>query len=89
MGNLKETLFVFPWEKPFGNHKMCLLMGFSGGNTTQRQQCMLRASTTLSQSRSPNLNTDHGICFTRQLSWCNVVMGPYLSSANVKNNPIG
>jgi len=25
-------------EKPFGNHKMCLLMGFSGGNTTWRQQ---------------------------------------------------
>jgi len=22
---------VFPWEKPFGNHKMCLNMGFSGG----------------------------------------------------------
>jgi len=49
MGNLKETHnvflgfffqkhFVFPWEKPFGNHKMCLEMGFSGGNATQRQQ---------------------------------------------------
>jgi len=34
MGNLKETHFVFPWDKPFGNHKMCLLMGFSEGNTT-------------------------------------------------------
>jgi len=43
MGNLKETHnvflgFFFLWEKPFGNHKMCLLMGFSGGNTTWRQQ---------------------------------------------------
>ena len=45
MGNLKEThnvflRFFFPWEKPFGNHKMCLLMGFSGENTTRRQQCI-------------------------------------------------
>jgi len=29
---------VFPWEKPFGNHKTCLEMGFSRGNSTQRQQ---------------------------------------------------
>ena len=46
MGNLKETHnvflgFFFPWEKPFGNHKMCLLMGFSRGNTTWRQQWMV------------------------------------------------
>jgi len=45
MGNLKETHnvflgFFFPWEKPFGNHKMCLLMGFSRGNTTRRQPCL-------------------------------------------------
>jgi len=50
MGNLKETHNVFlgfffqkhflclRGEKPFGNHKMCLLMGFSGGNTTRCQQ---------------------------------------------------
>jgi len=56
MGNMKEThnvflkfsfqkhplcSFVFLWEKPFRNHKTCLEMGFSGGNTTQCQQCML------------------------------------------------
>ena len=46
MGNLKEThnvflRFFFPWEKPFGNHKTCLLMGFSRGNTTWRQQCYI------------------------------------------------
>ena len=35
---LSETPFVFPWEKPFRNHKTCLEMGFSGGNTTRRQQ---------------------------------------------------
>jgi len=35
---LSGTLFVFPWEKPFRNHKTCLEMGFSGGNTTQCQQ---------------------------------------------------
>ena len=34
----QKHFFVFPWESPFGNHKMCLLMGFSGGNTTQCQQ---------------------------------------------------
>jgi len=33
-----KALFVFLWEKPFGNHKTCLEMGFSGGNTTQCQQ---------------------------------------------------
>ena len=41
MGNLKETHNVFLWEKPFGNHKTCLLMGFSGGNATRRQQCCI------------------------------------------------
>ena len=30
---------MFPWEKPFRNHKTCLEMGFSGGNTTRCQQC--------------------------------------------------
>jgi len=61
MGNLKETLFVFPWEKPFGNHKTCLLMGFSGGNTTRRQQCKLPP--TLSYS-SRNLFQPHYHYFT-------------------------
>ena len=41
LGFFSETHFVFPWEKPFVNHKMCLLMGFSRGNTTWRQQCSL------------------------------------------------
>ena len=36
-----KALFVFPWEKPFENHKTCLEMGFSGGNNTQCQQCLL------------------------------------------------
>jgi len=50
MGNLKETHNVFLrfffqkhflcfCGKNFGNHKTCLLMDFSGGNTTWCQQC--------------------------------------------------
>ena len=35
---------MFPWEKPFRNHKTCLEMGFSGGNTTQCQQCPLKTA---------------------------------------------
>jgi len=34
----RNTLCV-SMGKPFRNHKTCLEMGFSGGNTTQCQQC--------------------------------------------------
>jgi len=47
MGNMKETHNVFlkfsfqkhPLCFHGKNHKTCLEMGFSGGNTTQCQQC--------------------------------------------------
>jgi len=35
----RNTLCV-SMGKPFKNHKTCLEMGFSGGNTTQCQQCL-------------------------------------------------
>jgi len=50
---------------------------------------MSRASTTLTQSLSTNLKADHLMCLTRHLSRRIVVMGPYISSAEVKNNPMG
>ena len=48
-----------------------------------------RASVTWVQSRSTILNEDHGICFTRRLLRRTDVMGPYISSADATNNPIG
>ena len=48
-----------------------------------------RASVTLSQSWSDSLNADHGMCLRRRLSWCNVVIGPYISSADDKKRAIG
>ena len=50
---------------------------------------MSRASTTRVQSRSDILNADHGMCFTSRLSRRNVVIGPYIASADVTNSPIG
>ena len=48
-----------------------------------------RASMTWTQSRSVILNAVQGMCFTRQLLWCNVVIGPYIWLADVMNNAIG
>ena len=50
---------------------------------------MSRTSTTRCQSLSANLKADHGRCFTTRLSRRNVVIGPYNSSADDKNRPIG
>ncbi|KAF8957898.1 hypothetical protein BDZ97DRAFT_75220 [Flammula alnicola] len=56
--------------------------------TSRPTPSMSRASTTLIQSRSTILNADQGMCFTRRLSRRNVVIGPYISSADVKNKAI-
>ena len=48
-----------------------------------------RASITRFQSASVILNADHGICFTTRLSRRNVVMGLYISSADVKKRSMG
>ena len=45
------------------------------------------ASTTHSQSLVDNMNADQGMCFSTWLLWHNVVIGPYISSADVKNTP--
>ena len=48
-----------------------------------------RASITRFQSASTILKAAQGMCFTGCLSRRNVVIGPYISSAEVTNNPIG
>jgi hypothetical protein len=48
-----------------------------------------RASITLCQSPSANLKADQGMCFTGRLFRRKVVIGPYISSADVRNKPIG
>ena len=50
---------------------------------------MSHASITRVQSWSDILNADHGMCFTSQLSHHKVVIGPYITSADVTNRPIG
>src|ERR1700678_4467841 len=50
---------------------------------------MSQASTTRVQSRSINLNADHGICLLMRLSRRSVVNGPYISLADARNNAIG
>ena len=79
MGNMKETLnvflkfsfqktpFVFPWEKPYRNHKTCLEMGFSGGNTTQCQQCLETRQRMLGPKSGEALASTYGL--RRSLDW--------------------
>lgn len=57
--------------------------------TGPRTPSISHASTTRTQSRSAILNAVHGICFTSRLLRRKVVIGPYSSSAEVKNNVIG
>ena len=56
------------------------------GKLTPRISC---ASTTLCQSQSDSLNADQGICLTKRLLVRNIVIGPYISSVDVMNTPIG
>ena len=54
-----------------------------------RTPSMSRASTTRFQSVSISLKAIQGMCFTRRFLWRNVVIGPYISSVDVRKTAMG
>lgn len=68
---------------------ICKLVHVHAVKTNLLTPRILHASTTQVQSWSTIFKADHGMCFMSWLLHCKVVIGPYISSADVMNNAIG